>query len=270
MLLRRTLVIFAAVTAAVFAVTGFPAVSAAPTPGHVRVGVRVVGSTLTATEAAFPEQTIARYFWNGAPHTFEGTALTRLPAGEPVMLSFNDPPSDATFKTLLTDWDRQGRLVIWAYYHEPEAGVKFGHITLSGWKSTMSRLIHDQQSLSVPNVRSSEYLMGWTDDPQSGRNINDWLVPGIQVMGFDTYTELRWVGMNVAFGDAHHLPVVFPELGANCAGRTMSDAASATFVKQAYALMDDNVLGFAWFDGGTNALSTRPLTLAALRSLARL
>lgn len=91
---------------------------------------------------------------------------------------------------------RKDKTVILGTLHEPEDNVESGQITLAAWKGAQTKT---RQGVDAANLsRPVEYpiifglcLQGpWTWDARSGRNPDDYFMPGVhEYIGSDPYTE---------------------------------------------------------------------------------
>ena len=243
--------------------------SPSPTPSDPPPAKRLVGESfggnVSGSTAAFPEQTLGRYFFSGAPGTFEATAgLQATKPGETLIISFKLAPAgvtagtyDATIKTAFASWAASGHEVIWAYEHEPENNG----FTPAAFQAAYAHIL--QLAKAYPALKSTFIIMG--DDVRTGV-ADQWAVQGTDYIGLDTY-QLSNESPDLAWAAKFGKPILFPEFGDGPAGSVTTDASALAFAQAFVAGWNDSVAGGAWFNGNNNSLANLPNTLAYLRTL---
>jgi hypothetical protein len=90
---------------------------------------------------------------------------------------------DARIDQLLRTLDSYGKPVWLTFHHEPEGGGGINSPDDPGgaaaWRGMQQRVRMRMTALKTKNIAFMPILMAWTANPSSGRNINDWWVPGI-------------------------------------------------------------------------------------------
>lgn len=260
--------------------SGTPSVtsSGSPSPskpaGPVLVGSSFGGSGLRAiraTTALFPSSRVGRYYFPADPAPYGTSVLTAIPAGEVIFVSFKTAVAtvasgayDATFKTVLASWNASGRTIYWTWQHEaddPAKGINPADF-VAGWNHLLSVAAAEPS----PDVHSMTVLTAFAlTAGQPHGNPESWYVPGVDVLGFDSY-QLSTERLAEAYAASKGKRLAFPEFGdGTVAGRT--DAQGLAFAQAFYAALTPDVFAAAWYNAGVNKLDVRPRTLAYLESL---
>lgn len=157
---------------------------------------------LARVEAALGRLDTVRYFTPGTGGPAWPAALTGL-AGRGVVYSAKSPPPQVVTGMADEKWrawfrpavDYLGKwpdaVVDWTCWHEPEDDVERGAFTAAQWRTALARLIKLQRDeFAHPRLRANQILMGWTLQPGSKRNLDDYHVPEADVLGFDSYVGM--------------------------------------------------------------------------------
>lgn len=153
-------------------------------------------------------------------------------------------------------------------HHEPEGGGgSVGPDDPGGapaWRAMQVKIRERIDATGVHNVAFAPILMSWTFDPRSGRNPEDWYVPGIwDFAGIDHYSESAadttvelpmWVDAR-AFFTAKGLKIAVGEWGDRGDGASAS-AKMAAFYRTAIASGGSGqaqIIGMSYFDSDLNS-----------------
>jgi hypothetical protein len=148
-----------------------------------------------------------RVFYPGLPQPWPG----KLDAGtRPLIISFKAPPAnviagahDAALRTWFQTAPRD-RDMYWTYFHEPENDIQDGAFTAAQFRQAWQRIAGLAREAANPRLRGTLILMGWSVNPNSGRNWRDYY-PGrqhVDVIGWDLYNP-SW--QNGAYKDVTEL-----------------------------------------------------------------
>lgn len=136
-----------------------------------------------------------RVFYGGLPKPWPG----KLDAGGlPMTISFKADPAAITagdHDTELSEWFANAptdRDLYWSYYHEPEDNIEAGQFTAAEYVRAWEHLIRLAAEADNDSLYATEILMGWTADPNSGRDWRDYLPSdGIEVLAWDAYNQVK-------------------------------------------------------------------------------
>jgi hypothetical protein len=134
---------------------------------------------------------------------------------------------DARIDQLLRTLDSYGKPVWLTFHHEPEGGGSNGNTPddpggPTAWRGMQSRVRARMNALGTKHIAFMPTLMAYTWSPYSGRNPEEWWVPGIwdaymvdhyqyDVAG-DMFTPLGWKNF-AAWADAKKIPYGTGEWG---------------------------------------------------------
>ena len=232
------------------------------------VGTSVNGSVSASTKL-FPNAKAIRLFFTSDPEVYGGK-MASVPSTAEIWVSFRTPIAtvksgayDAAFAKILKTWNASGRTIKWTWWHE--ADNPNNHIApadfVAGWKHLLAVEANNPSS----RVQSMTVLESFMLSPnQPHGNPASWYVPGVDLLGFDSY-RLQTEAYAIKYAASKGKRLVFPEFGAGIGGST--DAASLTFATAFVAAMTPNVYGACWYNANGNELSTHPRVLAYLKSL---
>jgi len=126
------------------------------------------------------EPEVIRYFFTDLPTTWPafGNAKTIVSfKGNPVRVAAGD--HDTRLRAFAATVPADGQ---WAYYHEREDNIERGDFTEAQWRAAFTRL------QTIIGGDPGTILMGWTANPQSGRNTEKYTHGlGVDWIGWDTY-----------------------------------------------------------------------------------
>jgi hypothetical protein len=134
---------------------------------------------------------MVRVFYPGLPQAWPGKLDT---SGRPMAVSFKATPAevvagthDARLRTWFATAPRD-QDIYWTYYHEPEEDWDTA-TEKTQYRQAWQRLSGLADQAANPRLRATLILMGWSLNPNSGRNWRDWY-PGrayLDVLGWDLY-----------------------------------------------------------------------------------
>lgn len=177
------------------------------TPPALLVGSSLYSGTNESPQQSFDRRCntwgvcpeVVRYFFSGLP---SGSWPTFGVAPTPTVVSFKVPNFDmagfaagnydSQVMPFLQTVPNDGRTHYITVWHEPEDDIAAGHFTAAQYRNatTHLQLLVSSFDGTGKRLRVGEVLMGWTVDPRSGRNVNDYLVPSLDFIGWDIYTGL--------------------------------------------------------------------------------
>lgn len=194
--------------------TPTPSVSRSPSPSPSATGTvtpaasMLVGSSLYSgtnetSQQAFnrrchdwgvcPE--IVRHFYPGLPGgawpTF-GTGPTVVSFKVPSIPGFAAGDNDAALRAFLQTVPADGRSHYITVWHEPEDDIIAGRFSFAQYRAATIHLqkLATEFAGSGKKIRVGQVLMGWTLDPRSGRDVNNYLVPNLDFIGWDVYSGI--------------------------------------------------------------------------------
>lgn len=137
--------------------------------------------------------------WGVAPEVVrvfaEGNPGTVPPFDAAVVYSFKGTDETA-FRNMLDSMRPKDR---WCYYHEPEDNVESGQWTAQEWRDRFTHLISiADNDPEWAKLKRGPILMQWTLDPKSGRQFEDYVIPGADWYGWDVYTKPGDIGVAYA------------------------------------------------------------------------
>ena len=100
---------------------------------------------------------------------------------------------DGRYDQQLTSWfasmPRDGTPKYVAFWHEPEDDIAAGRLTAAEFRQSFEhvRALAAQFDGTHRNINVGVMLMGFTADPASGRDVSDYLPPGVSFVGWDIY-----------------------------------------------------------------------------------
>jgi hypothetical protein len=154
---------------------------------------------LAREDGLFNGLEVVRVFNSGLPTAWPGNPN---PGDRPVIVSFKARPQDVIagrHDAALTTWFAnapRNKVIWWSYLHEPENDVEVDHaFTPAEYRQAWQRVSTLADTANNPQLRATLILMGWSLQPNSGRNWRDYY-PGrdyIDVLGWDLY-NLTWKG----------------------------------------------------------------------------
>ncbi|HEY8544812.1 MAG TPA: hypothetical protein VIL36_07180 [Acidimicrobiales bacterium] len=174
---------------------------------------------------------------------------------------------DAQIDELLRALDAVDGPVWLTIHHEPEGGGGVNAPDDPGgapeWRNMQRRFRERMDAVGVDNVAFAPILMTWTWDTRSGRNPDDWWVPGIwDFYGVDHYTEEQgtlvlpvWQKVRRWVGD-RGLPVAVGEWGMRGSDAAAGDRVRAWFDHAAGSATDGQgaqVIALSAFDSDLNS-----------------
>ncbi len=240
--------------------------------GYVRWGAAIGGNSDPVARheniAGVPMGLRRTYF--GWDNRMKAVTMARndLAAGRLPWVSFKTPgwaamasgAHDSQIDELLRALDSTGGPVWVTFHHEPENDG----LAAADWRAMQVKVRERMNATGVQNLAFAPVLMSWTFDPRSGRNPDDWFVPGIwDFAGIDTYTETTasptneiqmWLNTR-AWYTAKGLKLAIGEWG-----NRGTDAAAAAEMKSFYDMAvrsgtsgQSQVIGLAYFDSDLNS-----------------
>jgi hypothetical protein len=165
---------------------------------------------------------------------------------------------DAKLTTLLGGYTGQWLKI--CPYHEPEDNVESGSMLASTWRAGVAHLVSLVATIGNPKVKVWPILMGYTWDPVSGRDPEDYWVPGVEGYAVDQYNlpsarhdSTTWKNAPVlmdaftAWADAKGVQKGWTEVG--CAPDFADSTRRPNWIttSYAYAVAHGYAL-FSWFD----------------------
>lgn len=179
---------------------------------------------------------------------------------------------DATLDSMLRQLDAAGGPVWLIVHHEPEGGCNTscaanGMDDIGGapaWRAMQVKIRERMNVVGTKNIAFFPAPMAWTWDPASGRNPEDWYVPGIwdgyfvdaycdfncSDKGKTTLTSTQWVNFS-KWADAKGIPYGTAEWGMRG-----SDAAAGQAVQDFWEngfKNNKDIIGLAYFDSALNS-----------------
>jgi hypothetical protein len=246
-------------------------------PGVVRWGAAIGGNgdparhEVPAGHALGLRRTFFR--WDQRTGSMVRHAAADLAAGRLPWVSVK-PPSwaamaggahDAEIDQMLRGLDGLGGPVWLTVHHEPEGGGGVNAADDPGgpaaWRGMQLRVRQRMQALGTRNLALAPILMSWTFDPRSGRDPNQWHVPGVfDFAGVDHYVDdpalpsmierRDWLGARAFYG-RHGLAVAVGEWGNRGTDATAAEEMSAFHrhaVQSAWDGRGARVIGLSYFD----------------------
>jgi hypothetical protein len=116
-------------------------------------------------------------------------------AGRTVVVSFKASPQRVTSGDLdkrLREWFTSAPdtgEIYWTYFHEPEDNIASGQFTAEEFREAWKHIHGIAEEVGKENQFATLILMGWTTNPSSKRDFNDYY-PGdeyVDVLGWDSY-----------------------------------------------------------------------------------
>ena len=177
---------------------------------------------------------------------------------------------DAALQNLFNRLDALGGPVWMTMHHEPEGGGGTNSPDDPGgapaWRAMQTRIRAVLGAKGTTNIALLPCLMGYTWSTGSGRNPDDWWVPGIfDAYGFDIYKSTEsgpaptrnasWTRA-VAWCKERNIPMAIGELG-----NRGNDATAGNELREVYeSLLTVDCVGSAYFDTALNS-GPAPYTL---------
>lgn len=137
---------------------------------------------------------IVRYFYESLPSgswpNF-GDSTEVVSFKVPSMGGFASGANDSQVSGWLADVPKDGTTHYVALWHEPEDDIATGRFTAAEFRAGVAHL----QQLAAEfdgtgkRIRVGVVLMGYTVQASSGRNVENYLVPGLDFYGWDIYTS---------------------------------------------------------------------------------
>jgi hypothetical protein len=146
-------------------------------PDYLRVYLNSTQSTL----ANFPTS------WPVAGELTDYQSRGTYLSFKPDLASFASGAYDAKLTALINSYD--GLRLDLTCYHEPEDDIEASTITLANWVNANAHMAALVTSINNPKVSTWATMGGFTWNPASGRNPNDYYVPGLQGYGIDQYND---------------------------------------------------------------------------------
>jgi hypothetical protein len=152
-------------------------VAACGQPAYLRTYLNPTQSTLTGLGTVWP---------------VPGEVSDWRTRGSVLSIKFNQPALavgdyDAKIRALCTGYG--GTFLAIANHHEPEDDIEGGAFTAAQWRAGSARLASVVNALKLPNVEPWAILMGYTWEAASGRNPEDYWVPGLAGYAVDQYNN---------------------------------------------------------------------------------
>ncbi|HEY8474248.1 MAG TPA: DNRLRE domain-containing protein [Natronosporangium sp.] len=133
-----------------------------------------------------------RVFYPGLPADWPGKVDAD---GRPMVVSFKAKPADVIagrHDERLSRWFREAprdQDIYWSFFHEPEDNIQGGEYTADEYRRAWRHLSELASEVDNPRLYATLILMGWTVNPQSGRDWTDYF-PGreyLDVIAWDLY-----------------------------------------------------------------------------------
>lgn len=242
-----------------------------PGPGRLFYGASVMpGLSLPALERALDHRlTLRRSYFNAAQvdallsRVAEDHDAARLP-----VVSVKLPGSwaqvaagehDGWLDDLLDRLDSSARPVMLSLHHEPENDVGGPGMTAGDWVGVQQRAITAARGTTITIL---PILMAWTFLARSGRNPDEWWVPGAAVVGIDTYNSWSptngavWTSFEEGVAAVRSYAGSVPLLVAEYGCRTPPDdpARAGSWMRDAFEYSYRNgIIGLSYFDSSINS-----------------
>lgn len=137
-------------------------------------------------------ETVRLYYtglpWGAFP-TFPGVPVASFKAPA---AAFAGGDHDDAIRAFLESAAKNGRRKFVAFWHEPEDDIEAGAMTGVNYRAATAHLrdIIRSYAGSGLGLKSCQILMQWSLDPHSGRNVGNYLVDGLDAIGWDCYPGL--------------------------------------------------------------------------------
>lgn len=241
-------------------------------PGHVRWGAAIGGNSdpVGRHEATAAVSMGLRRTYFGWDNRMKAVTMAKadLAAGRLPWVSFKTPAwaavasgaHDAQLDELLRALDATGGPVWVTFHHEPENDG----LVAAEWRAMQVKVRERMDATGVKNLAFASVLMSWTFDPRSGRNPDDWFVPGIwDFAGIDHYSESTtntsvelpmWVNTR-AYYHARGLKIAIGEWGNRGTDASAADEMAAFYDAAigSGASGKGQIIGLAYFDSDLNS-----------------
>lgn len=170
--------------------------------------------------------------------------------------SVADGERDEWLKGVLSGLAAAGGPVFLALHHEPENDKSPGH-SADSWKA-MQRRARDRALRHAADVTVVPVLMQWTFNPESGRDVEEWLLDDFPLLGVDIYNIWSPTDPKIwsEFADLlkpvrERVPrdqaIIVPEFGTP--QDPLDPQRASQWLRNAYQAATTNaVVGLAWFD----------------------
>lgn len=214
------------------------------------------------------------YQWKDATNTSSGMYNTinddlknnRLPfvsTKTPSWKAMGNGTYDKEIDVMLKKLDSYGKPIWLAVFHEPEGGagsnVPNDPDGAPAWRAMQTRIRQRMTALGTKNIAFMPVIMSYTWNPASGRNPEDWWVPGIwdayivdhyrdNVSG-DMFTP-QWTTF-VKWAEAKNMPYGIAEWANRGTDTTAANEMQA-FWDWSFANKKD-MIAYTYFDSGLNA-----------------
>lgn len=205
---------------------------------------------------------IVRIFHPSAPNGWKEANIAK---GSDITVSFKIQPKDVLSganDAKLRSWFQSApndTTIYWTYFHEPEDDIERGAFTPAQYRAAWQRIHKIANETCQPNLHPTLILMGWTVDPRSGRDFNDYY-PGsdyIDVLSWDMYNP--WGGSVykdpkshfekvVMKSKAEGKPFAIAETGSLLIGNDKGAGRAAWMTSMAKYFRDNKALYVSYFD----------------------
>lgn len=174
--------------------------------GAVRWGAAIEGNGDPIRHEAATDRSLGvrrtYYQWSNRTGSVLTTARADVAAGRLPWISVKTPgwaamasgQLDGEIDELLRGLDSVGGPVWLTVHHEPEGGGGVGSADdpagPAAWRAMQVRVRERMQALGTRDVGFLPVLMAWTFDPRSGRDPDEWFVPGVwDLAAVDYYVD---------------------------------------------------------------------------------
>lgn len=153
---------------------------------------------LAREDALFGPLKVVRIFFPEAQGVPKPWTAAELNHNRAVVVSFKLLPQRVlagTYDDAMRNWfataphDRQ---VWWVYWHEPENDIQAGRFTAKDYRAAFAHLDQLADEAHNPMLRTTQVLMDWTLDINSGRNWRDYY-PGVDVIDVQAWDQYNYV-----------------------------------------------------------------------------
>lgn len=168
---------------------------------------------------------------------------------------------DAWLRQLADELNGLANPVFLTIHHEPENDAGPVGMTPQDFVAMFTKAV-SIFSRRAPKVTVFPVLMGWTFDPRSGRNPNEWFVSSSPIFGLDLYNPWSptngksWEEFTTKMDNivpyAHGKPIAIGEHGCRTDPNTPGKAAN--WMRNAFAYAKShNIVSMSYFNSGQNS-----------------
>lgn len=245
-----------------------PSSSSSTPPASMPVGSSLYSGGAETSQQAFQRRCtnwgvcpeLVRFFYPGLPSGAWpdfGNATELVSFKVPSIPGFAAGQNDQQVLDWLRTITNDGTTHYVTIWHEPEDDVAAGHFTAAQWRDA---IVHLQQLADTfdgtgKRIRVGVVLMTWTLQTQSGRNVANYEVPGMDFMGWDAYPGITQLDitdklqLGAAECDDQQVPKCFLTEIAPHSSTNATQAQKAAFITTSTQVARDlGYDGFFYFD----------------------